>query len=92
MTISEADKKEHPANTQWHYAPLISHGFEALDKVRTGLVRSYRYIHPDGRTASATTGYSGDYWEARSKNDEHLGGGWYSSLEPFLKNGVDGNN
>jgi hypothetical protein len=76
--LAAADKIVHPVETQWHYKLLVPHGFVAETKEGVGLVRGYRYNHPDGRSVRCCTGANADYWESNNG-----GWGYWSTLEKW---------
>jgi len=81
MTLQEADKTEHKVEDQWHYPILTAYGFEPIDKVKTGLVRSYKYKHKNGDIIEWTTGFNADYWDNRTNNAR----GYWGDLRPHLE-------
>lgn len=81
MTLDEADKKEHPVETQWHYSIMQKYGFEPVTKSAIGFVRSYIYVGPNGRFMKVMTGVNSDYWIDQT---EHTSGLWVE-LEPHLQ-------
>jgi len=80
--FSDADKKVHSVEDQWHYPIMTKYGYVALDKTGVGFVRSYKYEHPETkRRIIVSTGYSADYWN--DKEDEAFG--YWTDLEPHLQ-------
>lgn len=71
---------EHPVEGQWHFAVATAHGYAATTPVATGLVRSYRYSHPSGRSLVCTTGYVGDHWLCSCGAY-----GWHADLPEHLR-------
>lgn len=63
--LESVDDKEHPIEKEWHYPVLTAHGFTSADKVKKGMVRSYKYTsseYPD-HVITMTTGANSDHWE-----------------------------
>lgn len=81
MTMEEVNQVWHPVETQWHYKSLTEAGFIAETKARQGLVRSYKYVHPDGRIVICATGYSGDHWHT----GDFTASGYWSSLKSYCE-------
>jgi len=82
MDINEADKVIHPVETQWHYEIMTKHRFIPLDKTDVGLVRSYRYKHPNtDHYITVSTGYHSDHWKDETTGD----GGYHGTLEAHLE-------
>ena len=82
MDLTEADQKEHPVETQWHYKILIEYGYIPKTKSQKGLVRAYEYTRPDYRSAiRVTTGCNADYWEDLMSGTF----GYWGDLESHLK-------
>lgn len=79
MTVPHPNDTVHPVQSQWHYELMTKHGFVAETKQAVGFVRRYKYVHPNGRTVTVTTGASRDYWESSTSP-----GGLWSTLEPWL--------
>lgn len=87
MDINEADKVEHKVEDQWHYPKMIKYGWVPDTLTGIGFVRSYNYHHPVSNIKiCVTTGFHFDYWNAFDDNRKEIGGGYWSSLEPFIKN------
>ncbi len=63
MDFADANTVVHPVTTQWHYPILTKAGFVPETKEAAGFVRSYLYVHPDGRKIRAATGFNADYWD-----------------------------
>jgi hypothetical protein len=90
MTASEdfkkADKAVHPVESQWHYPIMTKHGWTPVTPEAVGFVRSYDYTHPVNRgSITVTTGYSSDYWKDNNPKDGAYHGGFWSDLEPYLR-------
>jgi hypothetical protein len=79
MSFSEANKKVHKVEEQWHYRTMISYGFTPIDKEGIGFVRSYRYSKGD-RIITCNTGASADYWKDETTRD----GGFWASLKEHV--------
>jgi len=77
--FTEADKKEHKVEDQWHYPILTKYGFIAITKIGIGFVRSYTYMKGEHEIV-CTTGCSADYWRDKTKG----GGGYWGELEKHL--------
>ena len=83
-SFAEANKKEHPVETQWHHKILAKHGFvpDEDSKVKTGFVREYSYTHPKtGDKIKASTGVNGDQWDDLQNNKM----GYWSTLDAHAK-------
>jgi len=87
-SFAQAMKSIHPVETQWHYPKLTKYGFIPDTKSAVGMVRTYKYHHPEtGEIITASTGANSDHWESdqykftRGKEGEWFWGG----LEPYLK-------
>ncbi len=84
-SFEEANKAEHPAETQWHYAPLIEAGFTCTTPMQTGFVRKYKYINKETLVViSASTGANADYW-VNETTGEH---GYWDMLKNHLTSGI----
>lgn len=80
-TFSEANKKVHSVESQWHHPILTAHGFTPLTKEATGFVRTYVYENAAGRKIKCTTGASCDYWYDERTGEQGL----WAQLEPHVK-------
>lgn len=78
--MARADARVHQVETEWHYPYLHAAGFVADTKEAVGLVRCYKYHHPDGTTCQCNTGVNADYW---STSDG--GGGYWRALITYLE-------
>lgn len=79
--FSEANKRVHAVETQWHYPIMTKFGYEPDTKYVIGFVRSYEYRHSSGHRMTVSTGVNCDHW-----SDLETGAvGYWSSLEPHLK-------
>ena len=79
MNSSDGDKVVHPVEKQWHYPIMMKAGFAAQTLFAVGFVRSYHYLHPDGRRIRCTTGVNGDHWEGAGDS------GYWSTLEKHVQ-------
>jgi len=81
-SLKQANKVVHKVEDQWHYDTMTKYGFVPLDKTGTGLVRRYRYVHPDtNHSIEVSTGYSADHWTDKTTGAH----GYWSALEPHLQ-------
>lgn len=80
-TFTEANKKVHLVETQWHYNTMVDGGFTPLDNQGIGFVRSYRYQKGD-RIIRVTTGANADYWKDETTGDQ----GYWADLKPYINN------
>lgn len=74
------NEKIHPVETQWHYPLLEAAGFTPETKEASGMVRSYTYTHPDGRTVTASTGVNADHWSSSDGKS-----GYWSTLQFYCE-------
>lgn len=79
--FSEANKKVHKVEDQWHYPILTKYGFTPITKEQAGFVRRYEYQRGEHKIV-CNTGVNADYWS----NPSGCGGGYWSELEPHVKN------
>lgn len=71
--LNQADKKEHPVETEWHYPVMTAHGYRPLDLIGIGFVRAYRYQNEQGHIITCRTGVNADYWVDQSGKQGYWG-------------------
>jgi len=86
MDFNEANEVVHKVEEQWHYPIMNKYDWVPETPEGIGFVRSYVYTKPNFNIkVELTTGFNADYWNAFDENRKEVGGGYWSSLESFLK-------
>jgi hypothetical protein len=80
--FNEANKKEHKVEDEWFYSTMTKYGFTPDKTSAIGFVRSYMFRDLKGHEIRCAIGVNADYWESKDPK----GFGYWSDLEPFLKN------
>lgn len=86
IRFNEANKVVHPVQGEWHFPILTAAGFKPVTLEGVGFVRSYKYIHEDGRSIVCTTGVNSDRWEDQKTMNEfgRPKWGYWTDLESYI--------
>jgi hypothetical protein len=83
--MSQADKVVHNVEDEWHHPIMTRYGYVPIDKEGIGLVRAFRYAHPETKhEITVNTGVNADYW-SDPQNRSVTGKNYWSDLEPHMK-------